>query len=244
MKPQAQTMCKVIKIDRITHLTLLSLIGFILMLPYGNINASEIKGKNNLLILGDSLSAGYGINIGKNWTDRLQSKLDKKSLNIKIINASISGDTTANGLNRLNQALKQFQPSRVLIELGANDGLRGLPLKHIKKNLELIVQASLAYQAEVILMEIIIPPNYGKKYTDAFNQIYHDLAEQYSLSLIPFLLTDVATTPGLMQADGLHPNEKAHHHPYQHHQNRRPNRRHSHCHQRCCSCRKHRCYSS
>jgi len=107
------------KINQITSLTLISLIGFILMFPYGHINASEQKGKNNLLVLGDSLSAGYGISLGKNWTDKLQRKFDEKNLNINIINASISGDTTANGLNRLSQALKQFQPSRVLIELGA-----------------------------------------------------------------------------------------------------------------------------
>ncbi len=214
MKTQVCTMYNVImynitKISQITYLTLISLIGFILMFPYGHINASEQKGQNNLLILGDSLSAGYGISLGKNWTDKLQRKFDKKNLNINIINASISGDTTANGLNRLSQALKQFQPSRVLIELGANDGLRGLPPKHIKKNLELIIQTSQASHAKVILMEIIIPPNYGKKYTDAFNQIYHDLAKDYSLDLIPFLLTDIASASSLMQADGLHPNEKA-----------------------------------
>lgn len=181
----------------------------IITLPYADVSASEITERKNLLILGDSLSAGYGISIGQNWTDLFQKKMEAANKNRQVINASISGDTTANGLNRLPRALEKFQPDLILIELGANDGLRGLSPKQIRNNLELLIQLSLSAKAKVILMEIIIPPNYGKKYTQAFNQTYHDLAKEYSLSLIPFFLKNIAIDPELMQADGLHPNEKA-----------------------------------
>lgn len=165
-----------------------------------------------LLILGDSLSAGYGIKQGKRWTELLQNKLSNNYLNnkkIHIVNASISGDTSANGLNRLPEALKQHQPAWLIIELGANDGLRGLSIAHIRHNLEMLIKTSLAANAKVFLMEIKIPPNYGKKYTLAFNNIYHTLAAQYNLTLLPFMLDEIILNPELMQADRLHPNEKA-----------------------------------
>ncbi|MCU7801301.1 MAG: arylesterase [gamma proteobacterium symbiont of Lucinoma myriamae] len=176
--------------------------------------ANEKEMGARLLILGDSLSAGYGIKQGKNWTDLLQNKLSKNNnyLNnskIHIVNASISGDTSANGLNRLPETLKQHQPAWVIIELGANDGLRGLPISHIRHNLEVLIKTSLAANAKVFLMEIKIPPNYGRKYTQAFNHIYHQLAAQYELMLLDFMLDDIILKPELMQADGLHPNEKA-----------------------------------
>ena len=189
--------------------TTIILIGLIITLPYDDVSASEAAVNKTLLILGDSLSAGYGIAHGSNWTDLLQKKLQTQNKKVQLINASISGDTTANALNRLPKALQQFQPELVLIELGANDGLRGLSLRHIKNNLELVIQSCLAAGSEVVLMEILIPPNYGKKYTRAFKQIYHDLAGKYSLTLVPFFLENIAIRPELMQADGLHPNEKA-----------------------------------
>ena len=170
--------------------------------------ADKKHSEQTLLILGDSLSAAYGITHGKGWTDDLQNRLKQNNNNIRIVNASISGDTTANGLNRLPGELKQ-QPEWVMIELGANDGLRGLSISHIKHNLQSIINISRASGAQVILMEIKIPPNYGKKYTQAFNQIYHQLAKQYSLILLPFMLDEIILKPQLMQSDGLHPNEKA-----------------------------------
>ncbi len=193
--------------NNIKFLTIVYLIGFILTLQHNNVSASGMKTNKNLLILGDSLSAGYGIAQGKNWTDLLQKKMSEN--NIQIINASISGDTTANGLNRLNIALDKFKPDWVLIELGANDGLRGLSIKHIRKNLEQLIQACLAADSKVLLMNISIPPNYGKKYTQAFANIYNDLIKKYSLTAIPFLLETIALRAELMQQDGLHPNEKA-----------------------------------
>ena len=189
--------------------TTIILIGLIITLPCKDVSASEEALNKTLLIFGDSLSAGYGIAHGSNWTDLLQEKLDTHNKKVQLINASISGDTTANGVNRLPQALQQFQPELVLIELGANDGLRGLSPGHIKSNLELLIQFCLAAGSQVLLMEIIIPPNYGKKYTLALKQIYHDLAGKYSLTLLPFFLEDIAIRPELMQSDGLHPNEKA-----------------------------------
>jgi len=195
--------------NRIERLTIFQLISLIILLPFEYVCASDESQNETLLILGDSLSAGYGIAQGENWTDLLQIKLSQNNKGLKIANASISGDTTANGLNRLPKALQQFKPKIVLIELGANDGLRGLSLKHIKQNLKQLIQNSLEAKSQVLLMEIIIPPNYGKKYTQAFNQIYHDLAQQYSLTLLPFLLNDIAIKTELMQADGLHPNKRA-----------------------------------
>lgn len=189
--------------------TTIIFIGLIITLPYQDVRAAEKVMQQTLLILGDSLSAGYGITHGSNWTDLLQQQLNKQGKDITLVNASISGDTTANGLNRLPAALKQFQPDMVLIELGANDGLRGLPLKHIKANLQMLIESAQKAGARVLLMDIIIPPNYGKRYTQAFRQIYQDLTRQYALTLLPFLLKDIALKPALMQADGLHPNEKA-----------------------------------
>ena len=171
--------------------------------------ANNEKTQQKLLILGDSLSAAYGIKQGRGWVDLLQNKLSQSNKKIQIVNDSISGDTTANGLNRLPDALQQHQPAWVIIELGANDGLRGLSIAHIRNNLQTLVKSSLASGAEVLLMEIKIPPNYGKKYTRAFNRIYHKLAEQYDLVLLPFMLDEIAVKPELMQADGLHPNEQA-----------------------------------
>lgn len=162
-----------------------------------------------LLILGDSLSAAYGIKQEKSWTNVLQKKLQQNNKSIQIINASVSGDTTANGINRLARLLEQQQAQWVIIELGANDGLRGLSISHIKHNLQSLINISRKSGAEVLLMEIKIPPNYGKKYTRAFNQIYHQLAEDYALILLPFMLDEIILKPQLMQADGLHPNEKA-----------------------------------
>ena len=162
-----------------------------------------------LVILGDSLSAAYGIKQDKSWTNVLQKKLQQNNKGVQLINASVSGDTTANGINRLIRLLEQQQAQWVIIELGANDGLRGLPISYIKHNLQSLIDISRKSGAEVLLMEIKIPPNYGKKYTRAFNQIYHQLAADYSLTLLPFMLDEIVLKPELMQADGLHPNERA-----------------------------------
>jgi len=171
------------------------------------INTSAAK--DNIVILGDSLSAGYGIKQEENWVSLLQNRLDKEYPQYRIINASISGDTSANGLYRLANALQQHTPKIIIIELGANDGLRGLPIKYAKNNLEKIIQLSQKTSAKILLIGMRIPPNYGKKYTEAFAKIYPNLEEQYNLPLVPFMLDGVAGNSSLMQLDGLHPNAKA-----------------------------------
>ncbi len=196
-------------LSSILFLTTLSLTGLIITFSCQSAIASAPQNSKTVLILGDSLSAGHGIAQGKNWTDLLQQRLNDRKTAITLINASISGDTTANGINRLPKALERYQPEWIIIELGGNDALRGLPIRHIRNNLQSLIQTSLNTKAKVLLMSIRIPPNYGKKYTRAFSRIYPELADEYSLPLIPFILEHIALNPELMQTDGIHPNEKA-----------------------------------
>jgi len=162
-----------------------------------------------LLILGDSLSAGYGMQQQQGWVHLLQQQSAAKKLPWQLVNASISGETTAGGLARLPQLLQQHQPDTVLIELGGNDGLRGFPIPTIEKNLLQIIELVKAQQAQPVLMQIRIPPNYGPRYTQMFVALYPLLAEQQQLTLWPFFMDKIATEPDLMQADGIHPNVKA-----------------------------------
>ena len=172
-------------------------------------NYKDNNGQPVFLILGDSLSAGYGVAREKNWVSLLQQRFNSKKLNLRIVNASISGDTTGNGLVRLTAALHEHQPAWLLIELGANDGLRGLPLSLIRSNLKKLIQLGQQSQAKVLLMAIRIPPNYGKKYTQRFNALYTELAQETGVTLLPFMLNNIALHPELMQADRLHPTEQA-----------------------------------
>lgn len=160
-----------------------------------------------LLVWGDSLSAAYNMPIEKGWVALLQA--ESKQLN--IINGSISGETTQGGVTRLGAALKQHSPDQVILELGANDGLRGLPIKIMRHNLAKMIELSQASGAKVILAGMKIPPNYGVNYTQLFEQSYLDLAKQYQLTLIPFFLEGVADKFELIQADGLHPTIAAQH---------------------------------
>lgn len=162
-----------------------------------------------IVILGDSLSAGYGIEQGQGWVDLLSARLTEGNSDYTIVNSSISGDTTANGLRRLQDELERYQPAVVILELGANDGLRGMPLTYIKNNLEQLITQSLDANASVLLAGMQIPPNYGHKYTQQFSRLYSTLAQQHQISLLPFLLQGVAGQPELIQPDGLHPNQKA-----------------------------------
>jgi acyl-CoA thioesterase-1 len=162
-----------------------------------------------LLILGDSLSAGYGMQQQQGWVHLLQQQSAAKKLPWQLVNASISGETTAGGLARLPELLKQHQPDIVLIELGGNDGLRGFPIATIEKNLLQIITLIKAQQAKPVLMQIRIPPNYGPRYNQMFVALYPRLAEQHQLTLWPFFMDQIAVEPDLMQADGIHPNVKA-----------------------------------
>jgi acyl-CoA thioesterase-1 len=161
-----------------------------------------------ILVFGDSLSAAYGIPREQGWVNLLQQRLQKQASKIQVVNASISGETTAGGLSRIETALKEHQPQLVIIELGANDGLQGLSLVSMQANLTTMITISQKYKANVMLAGMMIPPNYGMPYTQEFKESYVRLAKQYKLALVPFLLEGVAGNPALSIEDGLHPNVK------------------------------------
>ncbi len=162
-----------------------------------------------LLVLGDSISAGYGMKPEQGWVTLLQDKLRQEGYDYQVINASISGETSQGGLTRLPALLNQHQPELVLIELGGNDGLRGLPLKLLQHNLSKMIQLTQQQQAQPVLLGIQLPPNYGRRYTQAFANIYPTLAEQYQIPVMPFILEGIGTDPDKMQSDGIHPTAKA-----------------------------------
>jgi acyl-CoA thioesterase-1 len=162
-----------------------------------------------VLVIGDSLSAGYGIAIDQSWTTLLQSRLQSQGYEHRVVNASITGDTTEGGATRIVAALENFDPELVILELGGNDGLRGIPPDTMKDNLKSIIETSQASGASVILLGIRIPTNYGPRYTSAFEAVYRDLAEQLDIPWIEFFMEGVALDDALMQADGIHPNEEA-----------------------------------
>ncbi|MCL7940192.1 arylesterase [Halomonas sp. ATCH28] len=159
-----------------------------------------------LLIMGDSLSAAYGIEQQAGWVSLLQARLDGKA---RVVNASISGETSSGAAARLPELLGQHEPDIVVLELGGNDGLRGLPPGQFEANMAAMIEASQASGAEVLLLGIDIPPNYGRAYRDAFTAVYTRLAEEYELPLVPFLLEGVALEEELMQSDGIHPTAEA-----------------------------------
>lgn len=162
-----------------------------------------------ILVLGDSLSAAHGIAQNQGWVTLMAQRLAQQTPPWKVINVSISGETTSGGLSRLPALLATHQPQWVLIELGANDGLRGLPLKIMRQNLQRMIELSQQRGAKVLLIGMMLPPNYSFTYTTPFTAMYQQLAEEYRLPLVPFLLDGVATEPTLMQSDGLHPNAAA-----------------------------------
>lgn len=162
-----------------------------------------------VLVLGDSLSAGYGMDVEATWVAMLETRLNEKGYGYRVVNASISGDTTGNGLRRLPRALNLHQPEIVIIELGGNDGLRGLPVDVMRDNLEAMILTTRESGARPVLAGILIPPNYGEDYASEFAAVYTRLAEQYDVPLIPFFMKGVALDPSKMQADGIHPNEAA-----------------------------------
>ncbi|WP_086980876.1 multifunctional acyl-CoA thioesterase I/protease I/lysophospholipase L1 [Vibrio aphrogenes] len=169
----------------------------------------QAASKTTILILGDSLSAGYQMAIEQSWPSLLPQELKQNGIEAQVINGSISGDTTGNGLQRLPALLKQHQPDWVVIELGANDGLRGFPPATIKQNLQQLIQQSKAAGSQVALMQIMVPPNYGKRYTQAFANVYPDLAKQQDIPLLPFFLEQVIVKKEWMMQDGLHPKPEA-----------------------------------
>lgn len=163
--------------------------------------------ETRLLVLGDSLSAGYNMKQEDGWVALLQNTWSEK--NIKLINASISGETSDGGLQRLKRILDQHTPTHLYIELGANDGLRGYPVNKMKQNIAEMIRIAQGRDIKVILQQMRIPTNYGPRYTRIFTASYEQLGEEFNVPVIPFFLEEIALEKELMQRDGLHPNEKA-----------------------------------
>lgn len=164
---------------------------------------------NTILVIGDSISSAYGMPVNQGWVALLQKRLQSEQLPYKVVNLSISGDTSANALNRLPQTLEQHQPHILLLEIGGNDGLRGLSLAQMQQNMESMIDLAASKEIQVMLLGIQLPPNYGSHYTGQFNDIYRQLASQYQLTLLPSIVEGIGGNPQLMQADGIHPNAKA-----------------------------------
>lgn len=174
------------------------------LLPFAQARETPV-----LLVFGDSLSAGYGLPATAAWPSLLQQELARQKLPWRIVNASISGETTAGGLTRLPATLKTHKPSKVILELGANDGLRGLPIADMEKNLAGMIRLIKASGASVHLIGMRIPTNYGADYTGKFAAVYEKLAREHKTGLTPFLLAPILSRPDLFQSDGLHPTAPA-----------------------------------
>jgi acyl-CoA thioesterase-1 len=186
----------------------------LMMLVWPSLNYSEtrenqqqaISTEKTVLVVGDSISAAFGIDQAKGWVQLIANKFQDE---LQIINASISGDTTTGGRYRLPQALKEHLPELVIIELGGNDGLRGTPIPQVKANIAAMIQDAKKASAEVLLLGMKIPPNYGERYTQLFEAMYRELAVEYDILFIPFFLDGAIGLPDMIQADGIHPTEKA-----------------------------------
>ncbi len=180
------------------YITLLFLLLF-------NLSMTQTAHAGSVIVLGDSLSAAYQMDREAGWVALMQQKLKAEGYPYKVINASVSGDTTQNGLARLNRLLQQTDPEVIIIELGGNDGLRGTPPKAIKRNLERLVKMAQGADAKVLLLGIQLPSNYGAAYTDQFRKLYPQIAEEQEVALVPFFMENVALVPERMQSDGIHP---------------------------------------
>jgi acyl-CoA thioesterase-1 len=162
-----------------------------------------------ILIVGDSLSAGYGMDLDQAWPRLLQKRLEDAGHTYRVFNSSITGDTTQGALARLPGLLDRLQPRIIILELGGNDGLRGIGVEVTRANFTRMIEQGQAFDAAVMLTGIRLPPNYGQSYTERFHAMYGELADRYGLLLVPFFMEGVALEPGLMQADGIHPNAAA-----------------------------------
>jgi acyl-CoA thioesterase-1 len=178
----------------------------IFLLVAGGTQAAQ---ERSILVFGDSLSAAYGIAQARGWVALLEARLKRGRADYSVVNASISGETTAGGRSRLKSALARHKPSVVVLELGANDGLRGLPIAAMQENLSAMIRDAHAAGARVVLVGMRLPPNYGPDYTEAFEAAFAELAKRHKTALVPFLLEGFAEKPELFQADRIHPTEAA-----------------------------------
>ena len=177
-----------------------------LLLIFAQAHATEAP---TVLVFGDSLSTGYGIDVDQSWATLLQTKLADQGYEHQVINASISGDTTESGAARIAQAIASFEPSLIILELGGNDGLRGIPADRMRGNLHKIIKASKDSGAAVVLLGIRIPPNYGQRYIEDFENVFRELAIELDVPWIEFFMDGVALNDELLQSDGIHPNAAA-----------------------------------
>jgi len=186
------------------------LFSFIVLALFAAANDANAFDANNprILIVGDSVSAGLGVEYQKTWPKLLEDKIKEEGYNYGVINASISGDTTSGGAERLPELLVEHQPAIVIIELGGNDGLRGFPITTIKNNLTIMIEQAQSRQADVLLAGMQLPPNYGPAYTESFAALFPELATKHNVELIPRIMQDVALDGSLMQNDGIHPNRE------------------------------------
>jgi acyl-CoA thioesterase-1 len=180
-----------------------------LSLPQAHAGENSPLQQQTILVLGDSISAGYGIDKQQGWVALLEEQLMEEYPQYTVINASISGETTSGGANRLKPLLDKHIPNIVILELGGNDGLRGAPVKLMTKNLVYMITLSQEAGAKVLLLGMRIPPNYGQRYSELFADQYRLIAKDLSVELVPFLLQDIAGQSGMMQADGIHPTKSA-----------------------------------
>jgi acyl-CoA thioesterase-1 len=185
--------------------TVLSFIAFLSL----SLTAPPVISANGILVIGDSLSAGYGIETQQGWVHLLSERLAELDRDIEVVNASITGDTTRGGLSRLPAALQRSQPAVVVIALGGNDGLRGFAPDQTRSNLRQMIQLSRDTGARVLLLGVRLPANYGQAFGEKFHRVYLDLAQEMDVALVPFFLEGVAETRALMQPDGIHPSAAA-----------------------------------
>ena len=164
-----------------------------------------------ILVVGDSISAAFGLEISEGWVALLEQRLQAEDEPVPVVNASVSGDTTAGGLARLPRLLERHEPDLVVIELGGNDGLRGMSPVNMQQNLSQMIEKAQASGADVLLLGMRLPPNYGLRFTEAFAQVFVDLSDEHDVPLVPFLLTGIAgeSDQSLMQSDGIHPTAAA-----------------------------------
>jgi Lysophospholipase L1 and related esterases len=189
----------------------IAIIGLLLLGLFLNalVHARAAANEPTILILGDSLSAGYGVDAKATWVALLERRLAEEGYEYRVVNASASGETTGGARARLPRALEVHRPSVVVLELGGNDGLRGLPLGQIEANLNELIEHSRAAGAKVVLLGMRIPPNYGAAYAERFHALYRTLAEKHGVELVDFFLEGVAQDESLMQDDGIHPSAAA-----------------------------------
>jgi acyl-CoA thioesterase I len=185
-----------------------SILLFWLVLLFTSFNTHAETTKPVILVYGDSLSAAYGLSQKDGWVALLTKRLEQNKHPHKVVNASISGETTFGGATRIDNALKQHKPAIIIVELGGNDGLRGLPLTDSKSSLERILRASTQANAKILLVGMRLPPNYGRDYTEKFHAMYAALAKQYQVELVPFMLEGMADSRENFQADNIHPTAK------------------------------------